>query len=76
MISAQDGDHNDAPSADSVLRAILQHHPSFIINGFFLKGNLQLINFDLFQLEVHSNATWLLYHYEYCLFFTQIQLNS
>ena len=58
MTSAQDNDHNDAPSADSVLRAILHHHSSFIINEFLLKGNkLELINSDLFQLEVHSNTT-------------------
>jgi len=57
MTSARNSDHNDAPSADSVLRGILQLYSSIIINELFLKGNLELINFDLFQLEVHSNAT-------------------
>jgi hypothetical protein len=57
MTSARDNDHNNAPSAESVLGATLQHHSSFIINEFFLKGNFELISIDLFQLEVHSKAT-------------------
>ena len=50
MTSAQDNDHNNAPSADSVKCNLTT---SIIINKFFLKGHLELINFDLFQLEVH-----------------------